>query len=71
VGYFGNSWIEADEVHERLYAEWVGFRQNVVEHIGGQTMNERLYWFGLSDRYDQCRDGKERDALYAKLLASP
>lgn len=67
--YFGNSWIESDEVHGQLYAKWEGFKTAVVDPLGGKTMNERLYWFGLSRRHSECRSDQERELLYAKLGA--
>jgi len=68
--YFGHTWIASDETFSDLHAEWSRFRAQAVDPIGGMTMNERLYWFGLFERYDECSDPIQQDAVYAKLLAS-
>lgn len=47
--FFGHSWIESQETHNHLYRLWSKFKKEAIEDIGGMTMNERLYWFGLFD----------------------
>lgn len=68
---FGNSWIASETLHSSLYGAWTRFRHEAIEPIGGQTMNERLYYFSLSGRFDACGTDDERAEIYAKLLASP
>ena len=68
---FGNSWIENEAVHSELYRTWASFREEAIERIGGQTMNERLYSFGLFEKFDACASDTERREIYAKLLADP
>ena len=35
------------------------------------TMNERLYWFGLVERFDACPDQAASLVVYRKLHANP
>ena len=67
--YIGHVWIASTQDHERLYALWSAFRRNSIEAIHGMTMNERLYSFGLLDRYHALRSGGDRQAFYTKLHA--
>ena len=69
--YIGNSWIERDENHARVYALWSAFRDEAITGIGGMTMNERLYHFSLFERFDASHDDEERITVYAKLHAVP
>ena len=68
--YIGNAWIGSDRDHDRVYALWSVFRKDSIEAIRGMTMNERLYSFGLLDRFDALQSDGDRQALYAKLHAS-
>jgi hypothetical protein len=43
---------------------------DTIEAIGGMTMNERLFSFDISDRWDRASDA-ERVLLYGKVLARP
>ena len=45
------------------------FKKDNIKNIGGMTMNERLYLFSLFDRFDSCRNEKEKEIIYKKLLA--
>jgi len=54
-----------------MYALWSEFRDREVEKIGGMTMNERLFTFGLFERFDTFADEDARLIVYQKLLASP
>ena len=67
--YIGNIWIGSSQDHDRVYALWSAFRQDSIEAIRGMTMNERLYSFGLLDRFDSLQSDSDRQALYAKLHA--
>ena len=68
--YFGHTWIEDQSVHHDIYMAWSRFKQSAIDTIGGQTMNERLYYFSLFPRFDACSSDRERDEIYAKLNAS-
>lgn len=69
--YIGNSWIASEAEHKNIYGLWENFRSETMRGIGGMTMNERLFCFGLMNRLDVARTERERLAIYAKLLASP
>jgi len=65
--FFGNSWIESEEAHSHLYRLWSAFKKEAIDGVGGMTMNERLYWFGLFERFDKSES--EQKVIYAKLCA--
>ena len=67
--FLGNSWIMSEETHDHLYKLWSSFKVVAISGIGGMTMNERLYWFGLFERYESASK-EERQAIYAKLCAN-
>jgi len=69
--YLGNTWIEKNEDHEKIYQMWSSFRDEAISGIGGMTMNERLYWFGLFDNFDACKSQEEKLQIYRKLHAKP
>jgi len=68
--YIGNSWIATEEDHRAVYGLWSSFRDDAINRIGGMTMNERLYWFGLVDRFDGSNE-QEQLVIYRKLNATP
>ncbi len=69
--YIGNTWINEDEDHSKIYRMWSTFREEAISGIGGMTMNERLYWFGLFNRFDVCKNQEEKLLVYEKLHAKP
>ena len=69
--FFGNAWIPSDEDHSKAYQLWEAFRNEAIQGIGGMTVNERLYWFGLFERFDSCNSEKEKLVVYAKVHAKP
>ncbi|MBN8530994.1 MAG: hypothetical protein J0L97_03925 [Alphaproteobacteria bacterium] len=69
--YIGNTWISSEEEHKQIYRLWSQFKSDAVKCVRGMTMNERLFRFGLMDRFDTARTEQERKTIYAKLLASP
>lgn len=69
--FIGNTWIASATEHAKVYGLWSEFRDDAIHGIGGMTMNERLYFFSLFARWDGAKDDLEREAIYAKLLATP
>ena len=69
--YIGNTWIERTEVHKTVYALWSEFVNTAINSIGGMTMNERLFVFGLTSEFDSASTDEQRERIYAKLLAKP
>ena len=67
----GNTWTEREEDHSEIDGLWPEFRDHAIAGIEGMTMNERLYCFGLLERFDAARDDDEKLAIYRKLHASP
>ncbi len=66
--YLGNSWLSTDAVHTVVYSLWASFRTQAIDGIGGMTMNERLYFFGLFEEFENAnQNGIEK--IYAKLNA--
>lgn len=68
--FFGNSWIESEETHNHLYRLWSAFKKEAIEGISGMTMNERLHWFGLFERFEESQLDLEQKAIYAKVCAN-
>lgn len=56
--------------HSEIYKLWLSFRDEAIFGIGGMTMNERLYWCGLFDEFDTCKDELSKLRLYNKLMTS-
>ena len=69
--YIGHSWFEKDEDHSKIYKLWSSFHDDEILGIGGMTMNERLYMFGLFDEYDACQNEESKLKIYKKLMARP
>ena len=68
--FFGHSWIECEETHNHLYKLWSSFNTSAIGSIGGMTMNERLFWFGLFDQFDSCKSEAKKQLIYSKLSAN-
>jgi hypothetical protein len=69
--YVGNSWIADDSTHAVVHGLWSAFFTTTIEGIGGMTMNERLFHFGLFEEFDNADTSQAREEIYAKLLATP
>ena len=69
--YIGNSWIADDSSHSAVYGLWSTFRETAIDRIGGLSMNERLFYFGLFERFDNASSPQAKEEIYAKLLAAP
>lgn len=67
--FLGNTWIEKRSDFDKVYGMWTEFRNSAIDGIGGMTMNERLYWFGLFELFDNANSNAERDKYYGKLMA--
>ena len=67
--FIGNTWIEKQTDFDKIYGMWTEFRNSAIDEIGGMTMNERLYWFGLFDLFENAKDNVEQDKYYQKLMA--
>ncbi|MEC3908897.1 hypothetical protein VOI54_17880 [Tamlana sp. 2201CG12-4] len=67
--FLGNSWIDKPTDFDKVYAMWTEFRKSAIDGIGGMTMNERLYWFGLFGLFDNAKNDAEQEKYYEKLMA--
>jgi hypothetical protein len=65
----GFTWFSTDEVHNQIYKLWATFRESSIQGISGMTMNERLWCFGLTTRFDSAKTENARKVIYDKLLA--
>jgi len=68
--YLGNVWLSDDALRETIYALWQRFVREEIELIHAMTMNERLFTFGLMDRFESAL-ADDRLKIYKKLLANP
>lgn len=66
--YIGHVWFKNEAIHEKIYSAWQSFKEDAILNIGGMTMNERLYLFGLFSRFDAATE-HEQSVVYAKLHA--
>lgn len=57
-------------ISEAIKNHWERFKTEAIDGIGGLTMNERLYYFGLYERFDDWENQDEIRELYAKLHAT-
>ena len=67
--FLGNTWIEKQTDFDKVYEMWSEFRNSAIDGIGGMTMNERLYWFGLFDSFDSAKNNDDQEKYYGKLMA--
>ena len=66
--WHGNVWFKSEEEQNKFYANWQTFKSDAIHALGGLTVNERLYWFGLFDQWDQS-DDKGKNQIRRKLKA--
>ena len=63
----GHIWFSSNENHATV-ALTIARLRDTLSAVTGMTMNERLYVFDLTDRWDQASD-IQRDVIYRKVLA--
>ncbi|EPR73769.1 MULTISPECIES: hypothetical protein [Flavobacteriaceae] len=68
--FLGNTWINKQTDFDKIYGMWIEFKKSAIDGIGGMTMNERLYWFGTFDLFDNTKTESEREKIYGKLMAA-
>lgn len=64
-----NIQIEKEINVKKINKIWSDFRDDAIDKIGGMTMNERLYLFGLFDLFDNASNRTKEELLYPKLMA--
>lgn len=67
--WHGNVSFADPHAQDEFYARFEHFREWVIQNLGGMTVNERLYWFGLFDHWDQSNEST-RERLRVKLRAN-
>lgn len=68
--YLGNIWLEDNFNYLHIYSVWSEFRDFAIDGIGGMTMNERLYHFGLFEEYHKNINEKNKERFYNKLMVT-
>jgi hypothetical protein len=66
--WHGNVWFSSDKNSNHFYENWKRLKDNAINSIGGMTMNERLYWFGLLEIWDNS-NSDEKKTIRIKLKA--
>ena len=66
--WHGNVTFRDPGAQDAFHARFENFRENVIEKLGGMTVNERLYWLGLFAHWDGA-DERSRERLRVKLHA--
>ena len=66
--WHGNVWFSSDKNSNQFYENWNEFKDKAINSIGGMTMNERLYWFGLFGIWDNSNSDLKK-TIYIKLKA--
>ena len=69
ANWHGNVWFDSSEKSIEFLNQFQEFRASAVDGIGGLTLNERLYWFGLFDCWDSS-DEAGQNRIRNKLLTN-
>jgi len=69
--YIGDRWLADNSSHAGVQGLWSEFCAAAIDDIGGMTVNERLFHFGLFGDFDEAHTSQARERIYAKLLAAP
>ena len=67
--WHGNVWFKDREDSDAFYKHLQDFRKDAIAGIGGLTLNERLYWFGLFEAWD-VSDNANQALIRKKLHAN-
>ena len=70
--YIEGTWPGQQDGRAFVEPLWIEFCESQIKLIQGMTMNERLFAFGLLDRFDRSQsDEKAVLTVYSKVLATP
>jgi hypothetical protein len=64
--WHGNVWFKDESFSNEFHKNFLDFTEKAIIGIGGMTMSERLYWFGLIDIWDS--SNSETQSLIRKKL---
>jgi len=67
--WHGSVWFSDRQAQSAFYERFQKFREQIIQRVGGMTVNERLYWFGLFDHWDMSNDAS-RKRIRTKLRAA-
>ncbi|MFC6860380.1 hypothetical protein [Zunongwangia atlantica] len=67
--YLGHARFDKKADFDKVYEMWSDFRDSAINRIDGMTMNERLYWFGLFELFENTKNETEQEKYYSKLMA--
>jgi len=68
--WHGNVWFQDATTSNKFHDDFQEFKKTAIEGIGGLTVNERLYWFGLFDIWDsgnEATHSRIRNKLHAQV----
>ena len=66
--WHGNTWFQKTDASDTFHSNFQKFKVTAIEGIGGLTVNERLYWFGLFDIWDKSNE-QDQQRIRAKIKA--
>jgi len=67
--WHGNVWFNNDKASRDFLNQLNLFKRNAIEGLGGLTLNERLYFFGLFEYWEKANE-VEQNKLRHKLHAN-
>ncbi|PCJ30312.1 MAG: hypothetical protein COA99_18255 [Moraxellaceae bacterium] len=67
--WHGNVWFKSKSISDEFNEQWTKFKTIAIDGIGGLTLNERLYWFGMFDSWDNA-DEHDKLRIRIKLKAN-
>lgn len=66
--WHGNVWFKDQAKQNEFWSNLQSFKESAVNGIGGMTVNERLYWFGLFKEWDSSNESNQQ-RIRSKLHA--
>lgn len=69
--WHGNVWFQDQDQNNQdvFHANLQKFKREAIDGLGGMTVNERLYWFGLFDEWAQA-NSNEQERIRNKIAAA-
>jgi len=67
--WHGNVWFQDTDVSNKFHSDFQAFKSAAIDNIGGLTLNERLYWFGLFEAWENGNESTQQ-RLRSKLHAN-
>lgn len=62
----GNVWFDDKYRFNEIFKIWNEFKTDAINNVNSMTMNERLYWFCLFERFES---ESNKQLIYRKLEA--